>query len=109
MTRPVELTPARRLLLALLCVALTPSCAAWAVTSPAAARAPLTSSLSGTVVDENEAIVPGARVTVSNHATGLQRQVLTDGDGYSSSRCSRPASTPRGSHSRASPPSRSGT
>jgi hypothetical protein len=82
MTRPVELTPARRFLLALLCVALTPSCAAWAVTSPAAARVPLSSSLSGTVVDENEAIVPGARVTVSNHATGLQRQVLTDGEGY---------------------------
>jgi hypothetical protein len=82
MTRPVELTPARRLLLALLCVALAPACAAWAVTSPAAARAPLTSSLSGTVVDENGAIVPGARVTVSNHATGLQRQVLTDGEGY---------------------------
>src|ERR671920_392767 len=82
MTRPVELTPARRFLLALLCVALTPACAAWAVTSPAAARAPLTSSLSGTVVDENGAIVPGARVTVSNHATGLQRQVLTDGEGY---------------------------
>ena len=82
MTRPVELTPARRFLLALLCVALTPACAAWAVTSPAAARPPLTSSLSGTVVDENEAIVPGARVTVSNHATGLQRQVLTDGEGY---------------------------
>nr|MDQ3806483.1 TonB-dependent receptor [Acidobacteriota bacterium] len=82
MTRPVELTPARRFLLALLCVALTPACAAWAVTSRAAARAPLTSSLSGTVVDENGAIVPGARVTVSNHATGLQRQVLTDGEGY---------------------------
>lgn len=77
-----RLTPARRFLLALLCVALTPACAAWAVTSPAAARPTLTSSLSGTVVDENEAIVPGARVTVSNHATGLQRQVLTDGEGY---------------------------
>jgi hypothetical protein len=82
MTRPVELTPARRFLLALLCVALTPACAAWAVTSPAAARAPLTSSLSGTVVDEHGAIIPGARVTVSNHATGLQRHVLTDVEGY---------------------------
>ncbi|HZI17739.1 MAG TPA: TonB-dependent receptor [Pyrinomonadaceae bacterium] len=82
MTRPVEPTPARRFLLALLCVALTPACAAWAATSPAAARAPLTASLSGTVVDENGAIVPGARVTVSNHATGLQRQVLADGEGY---------------------------
>jgi hypothetical protein len=82
MTRPVKLTHARRFLLAFLCVALTPACAAWAVTSPAAARAPLTSSLSGTVVDENEAIVPGAHVTVSNHATGLQRQVLTDGEGH---------------------------
>jgi hypothetical protein len=83
MTRPVELTPARRFLLALLCAALAPACVAWAAASPAAAaRAPLTSSLSGTVVDENEAIVPGARVTVSNHATGLQRQVLTDGEGY---------------------------
>jgi hypothetical protein len=38
-------------------------------------------TLSGTVTDENGAVVPGANVTVTNPATGLQRQATTSGDG----------------------------
>ena len=41
-----------------------------------------TANLSGTIVDQNGAIVPGANVTVSNAATGLQRQVITSDAGY---------------------------
>ncbi|MET0646574.1 MAG: TonB-dependent receptor [Pyrinomonadaceae bacterium] len=40
-----------------------------------------TATLSGTVVDERGAVVVGAVVTVSNAATGLQRQVETNGEG----------------------------
>jgi len=39
-------------------------------------------NLSGTVVDQNGAIVPGANVTVSNAGTGLQRQIITNDAGY---------------------------
>lgn len=38
-------------------------------------------TLSGTVTDENGAVVPGANVTVTNPATGLQRQATTSGEG----------------------------
>ncbi len=38
-------------------------------------------NLSGTVTDQNGAVVPGATVKVSNTATGLQREVTTSGDG----------------------------
>lgn len=41
-----------------------------------------TATLSGTVTDERGAVVPGASVTVSNAAIGLQRQVTTGGDGH---------------------------
>ena len=40
-----------------------------------------TATLSGTVVDERGAVIVGALVTVSNAATGLQRQVETNGEG----------------------------
>ena len=37
-----------------------------------------TATLSGSVVDANGAVVPGAKVTVTNPATGLQREAVTD-------------------------------
>jgi len=40
-----------------------------------------TATLSGTVEDERGAIIPGASVTVTNPATGLQRQATASGDG----------------------------
>src|SRR5260370_15876811 len=40
-----------------------------------------TATLSGTVEDQNGAIVPGAAVTVVNKATGLQRETTTNDQG----------------------------
>lgn len=40
-----------------------------------------TATLSGTVVDANGAIVPGASVTLSNTATGFERKIVTDDEG----------------------------
>jgi Carboxypeptidase regulatory-like domain/TonB-dependent Receptor Plug Domain len=39
------------------------------------------STLSGTIVDQNGAAIPGATVTLTNTANGLQRQTTTNGDG----------------------------
>lgn len=41
-----------------------------------------TANLSGVVVDETEAVVVNARITVLNDSTGFQRQSLTNGEGY---------------------------
>jgi Carboxypeptidase regulatory-like domain len=38
-------------------------------------------TLSGTVEDQNGAVVPGATVTAENKATGLKRQATTNGEG----------------------------
>src|SRR5260370_39187498 len=38
-------------------------------------------TLSGTVTDANNAVVPGAHVTATNGATGLQREATTGGSG----------------------------
>ena len=38
-------------------------------------------TLSGTVADQNGAVVPGATVTAENKATGLKRQAITNGEG----------------------------
>src|ERR1700678_4431217 len=40
-----------------------------------------TASLSGTVIDPSGAVVPGAHVKVHSLATGLDREVVTDGAG----------------------------
>jgi outer membrane receptor protein involved in Fe transport len=40
-----------------------------------------TATLSGTVTDQNDAVLAGATVKVSNTATGFQRTVTTDGNG----------------------------
>src|SRR5258708_40259559 len=39
-------------------------------------------TLSGTVEDEHGAVIPGVSITVTNNATGAQRQATTNGEGY---------------------------
>ena len=51
----------------------------WPDTAFAQARD--TASLFGTITDAQAAVVPGARVTITNPATGLSRNALTDGSG----------------------------
>jgi Carboxypeptidase regulatory-like domain/TonB dependent receptor/TonB-dependent Receptor Plug Domain len=41
-----------------------------------------TATLSGAVVDEKSSVVAGAKVTISSAATGLQRQITTNSEGY---------------------------
>jgi len=41
-----------------------------------------TATLSGTVVDQNNAVVPGAAITVTNTATGLKRETATNDEGH---------------------------
>src|SRR5947209_2517739 len=41
-----------------------------------------TATLSGTVEDQNGAAIPRAYVTVKNINTALQRQTITNGEGY---------------------------
>jgi Carboxypeptidase regulatory-like domain/TonB-dependent Receptor Plug Domain len=41
-----------------------------------------TAALSGTIVDEQGAVISGANVTVMNQATGLKRQTVSDSEGY---------------------------
>jgi len=40
-----------------------------------------TATLSGTVIDQNGAVVPGANITVTNTATGLSRKAITNEQG----------------------------
>jgi hypothetical protein len=46
-----------------------------------AAAQTTTASISGTVTDERQAVVPGASVTARNTGTGITRTAQTDGDG----------------------------
>src|SRR5882724_11068995 len=39
-------------------------------------------TLSGTVVDPNGAVIPGANITVTNISTGLSRETTTNDQGY---------------------------
>jgi outer membrane receptor protein involved in Fe transport len=48
---------------------------------PAAAQVRDTASLFGTVTDSQGAVVPGARITINNAATGGSRSVVTDSSG----------------------------
>ena len=48
---------------------------------PAAAQVRDTASLFGTVTDAQGAVVPGARITINNAATGVSRSVVTDSSG----------------------------
>ncbi|HEY9284205.1 MAG TPA: TonB-dependent receptor [Pyrinomonadaceae bacterium] len=47
-----------------------------------ASRAQASATLSGTVADETGAVIPGAEIIITNPATGLQRRLVTDGEGY---------------------------
>src|SRR5260370_32931377 len=64
-----------RTLIAVTCVALSITCAS-------AARAQSSSAtLSGLVVDQNGAVVPGAEVRILNSLIGLQRQTTSNDQG----------------------------
>jgi hypothetical protein len=73
-------TVARRAALFAFVAALSACLSAAGLATRARAQA-ATATLSGTVVDENGAVIPGASVAVSNASTGLQRRLLTDGVG----------------------------
>ncbi|HEX8119462.1 MAG TPA: TonB-dependent receptor, partial [Pyrinomonadaceae bacterium] len=60
---------------------LTLLAAALLFTQAAFAQSPNTASLIVVVVDQNEAVVRDAKVTVSNDATGAVREGVSDGDG----------------------------
>jgi outer membrane receptor protein involved in Fe transport len=49
--------------------------------APSAAAQTATGTLSGTIRDTTGAVLPGVNVTIRNVATGLNRSVVTDGDG----------------------------
>ncbi len=64
-----------------------------------------TFALEGVVVDTQQAVLPGATVTVQNTATGLTRTVTTDESGRFVVRACRPKAGIRSaSRSRALPP-----
>src|SRR5215813_10811436 len=50
--------------------------------APASILAQYSSSIEGNVTDSSGAIVPGAKVTVTNSDTGLSRSILTSGEGF---------------------------
>src|SRR5260370_13054063 len=49
---------------------------------PTALGQSTTATLSGTVVDQNGAAIPGASITVENTSVGLKRQATTTSEGY---------------------------
>src|SRR5205809_4273831 len=53
---------------------------ALAITAPAAAQKP-TFDIEGVVTDAQQAVLPGATVTLQNVATGLSREIATDANG----------------------------
>ncbi|HEV2860579.1 MAG TPA: TonB-dependent receptor [Pyrinomonadaceae bacterium] len=53
------------------------------VAAPAAAQSPNTATMIVVVVDQNGAVVPGARVSVVNDATGAAREAVSDDGGGS--------------------------
>ncbi len=67
----------RRSLVLLCCLTI-----ATVVMSRAAAAQVLYGSVVGTLTDQTGAVVPNATVMVTNHETGLSRQVVTDHNGY---------------------------
>src|SRR6266851_8847548 len=61
--------------LALFCATLMVLAAAWAQSDANKG------SISGTISDPNQAVIPNAKVTVSNPSTGLTRDTTTNGAG----------------------------
>ena len=72
----INVTTKHRLRLSLLLLALIAF-----ITVPAAAQSPNTATMIVVVVDQNGAVVPEAKVSVANSATGNRREVVTDSDG----------------------------
>jgi hypothetical protein len=56
-------------------------CAISALTFAAFAQVP-TGIISGTVTDESGAVIPNAKITITNRATDFQRAALTNAEGY---------------------------
>ena len=65
--------------------------AAWLIAAAAGAQN-VTGTISGTVVDQQKQVVPGATVTITNEATGEARVVVTDGRGDFQAATLQPAS-----------------
>ena len=74
--RLLELNPSTYITHCLLAVALVACCSLLTARAQSA-----TATLSGTIVDQNGAVVPGVLVTISNKGTAAQRQVTTSEDG----------------------------
>jgi hypothetical protein len=55
-------------------------CIVWLVATAAWAQAPV-GTISGTVRDQTDAVVPGASITIRNIATGAERHVVSSDDG----------------------------
>lgn len=73
--RPLSLV-ARHVLRPAFCLLLSAHCSL-----PAAHAQSATATLSGTVEDQNNAVVPGANVKAINTSTGLERQTTTNDEG----------------------------
>src|SRR5437667_1756268 len=78
-TRPLPQTvlSASRYLMLTGFLLLTAHCSLLTVTGPST-----TATLSGTVEDQNSAVIPGVSITLTNPANGQQRQATTDDHGY---------------------------
>ncbi len=74
---PCRRTPRKRLLLIVFC--LLPSAFCFL---PSAFAQTATATLSGTVEDQNGAVIPNASVSVADPAKGIKRQATTNGQGY---------------------------
>ncbi|HLA12339.1 MAG TPA: TonB-dependent receptor [Pyrinomonadaceae bacterium] len=74
--RPFSLAITRSLPLAVLTLLLIAHCSLLTVRGQTA-----TATLSGTVEDQNRAVVPGAAIVVQNSATSLKREVTTNDEG----------------------------
>src|SRR4051812_48112866 len=64
-----------------LAVCLAVACGSFIVPIPAAAQTVAAASVTGSVRDTSEAVVPGATVDIRNHDTGQVQQVVTDAQG----------------------------
>jgi hypothetical protein len=54
----------------------------FALLAPAFVFAQFSSSIEGTVVDSSGAVVPNAKVTITNNETGVTRSITTSGEGF---------------------------
>ena len=57
-----------------------PACLFVLMATAAWAQAPV-GTISGTVRDQSDAVVPGATITIRNTATGVERHLVSDTDG----------------------------